>query len=659
MIDISGLNEAQQEAVKTIDGALLIIAGAGAGKTKTITYRIAHIIDEGMRAGSGINVEPKNILAITFTNKAAAEMRERTYDLLNYKKDEDGVLAGQSLGVGGPMIATFHSFCVKILREYAPLVGRSKTFTIMDEDDAKGLLKEIIEGFGLEAKQWEPRKIKSIISREKNDNRNWQDLRGNVSSAFENQLVNIWERYEKLCIERNTFDFDDLLIETVRMFRENKNVLEKFQNLYTYIHVDEYQDTNKIQYSLIDMLADKHKNLCVVGDSDQTIYTWRGARIENILRFEEDYPNARVIRLEQNYRSTKNIIDAANAVIENNKLRQDKTLRTTNEGGDSIKVATLTDEKREAEFCVMECIALMDKGVKPDDIAILYRANFQSRSFEEMFLRYHVPYKILGTKFYDRREVKDVLSYIRAAFSPESLHEVKRVINVPARGIGKVTIVKLFSGGRDELPAKMQIKINQFYETLKQIKEFAENNHPNETINFILKTTGLEEELKTEGEEGLERLQNIRELASVSTAYNHLDFAEAHQALLEDAALLGDQDDLKDTDNGVRLMTIHASKGLEFPYVFIVGLEHGIFPSERDSKSSKDEKEEERRLFYVALTRAKKRVFLTTTEVRMLYGERRVSVPSEFIYEIPENLIEYFNQRHEGSVSTFDELLYD
>jgi DNA helicase-2/ATP-dependent DNA helicase PcrA len=407
------------------------------------------------------------------------------------------------------------------------------------------------------------------------------------------------------------------------------------------------------------MLADKHKNLCVVGDSDQTIYTWRGARIENILRFEEDYPSAVVIRLEQNYRSTNNIITAANAVIENNKIRQDKTLHTKNEAGESIKVATLTDEKREAEFCVLECIELIDKGVKPSDIAILYRANFQSRSFEEMFLRYHVPYKILGTKFYDRREVKDVLSYIRAAFSPESLHEIKRIINVPTRGIGKVTIVKLFGGMRNELPAKMQIKIEQFYNILAQIKEFAEHNHPNETINFILKTTGLEEELKTEGEEGLERLQNIRELASVSTAYNHLDFAEAHQALLEDAALLGDQDDLKNDDEGVRLMTIHASKGLEFPYVFIVGLEHGIFPSERDGKSSKDEKEEERRLFYVAITRAKKRVFLTTTEVRMLYGERRVSVPSEFIYEIPENLIEYYNQRHEGSISTFDELLYD
>lgn len=650
MIDLGNLNDAQKEAVKTIDGALLIIAGAGAGKTKTITYRIAHIIDLGTSKGGAapeIKVEPKNILAITFTNKAAAEMRERAMDLLPTNITSN------------PMIATFHSFCVKILREYAPLVGRSKTFTIMDEDDAKGLLKEIIEGFGLEAKQWEPRKIKSIISREKNDNRTWQDLKGNVSSQFETQLVAIWERYEKLCIERNTFDFDDLLIETVRLFKENKNVLESYQNLYTYIHVDEYQDTNKIQYSLIDMLADKHKNLCVVGDSDQTIYTWRGARIENILRFEEDYPNAKVIRLEQNYRSTNNIITAANAVIENNKIRQDKTLHTKNESGDSIKVATLTDEKREAEFCVMECIELIDKDVKPSDIAILYRANFQSRSFEEMFLRYHIPYKILGTKFYDRREVKDVLSYIRAAFSPESLHEIKRIINVPTRGIGKVTIVKLFSGLRNELPAKMQIKIDQFYNILAQIKEFAENNYPKETINFILKTTGLEEELKTEGEEGLERLQNIRELASVSTAYNHLDFAEAHQALLEDAALLGDQDDLKNDDEGVRLMTIHASKGLEFPYVFIVGLEHGIFPSERDGKSSKDEKEEERRLFYVAITRAKKRVFLTTTEVRMLYGERRVSVPSEFIYEIPENLIEYYNQHHEGSISTFDELLYD
>ncbi|OGI72665.1 hypothetical protein A3J61_01335 [Candidatus Nomurabacteria bacterium RIFCSPHIGHO2_02_FULL_38_15] len=639
MIDLGNLNDAQKGAVMATVGPVLIIAGAGAGKTKTITYRIAHLIDTG--------VKPQNILAITFTNKAASEMRQRALDLLPTNITSK------------PMIATFHAFCVRILREYAALVGRNKSFTIMDEDDAKGLIKEIVEGFGLEAKQWESRKIKAIISREKNDGRNWQDLKGNVSSNFETTLVNIWERYEAMCLERNTFDFDDLLIETVRMLRENKNVLDTYQNLYTYIHVDEYQDTNKIQYQLIEMLAEKHKNLCVVGDGDQTIYTWRGARIENILRFESDYPNTQVIRLEQNYRSSNNIITAANAVIENNNLRQEKTLHTKNENGENIKLATLTDEKREAEFCVLECIELLDKGVKPADIAILYRANFQSRSFEEMFLRYKVPYKILGTKFYERREVKDVLAYIRASFAPESLHDIKRIINIPARGIGKVTILKLFAGQQNSLPDKMQIKINQFYELLKQVREFASHNHPSETINFILKTTGLEESLKTEGEEGIERLQNIRELASVSTAYNHLDFTEAHQALLEDAALLGDQDDLKDADEGVRLMTIHASKGLEFPYVFIVGLEHGIFPSERDGKSSKEDKEEERRLFYVAITRAKTKVYLTNTEMRMLWGERKISVPSQFIYEIPIDLIEHYQQRNEGSVNTFDELLYD
>src|SRR3989338_332024 len=639
MIDLGNLNDAQKGAVMATVGPVLIIAGAGAGKTKTITYRIAHLIDTG--------VKPQNILAITFTNKAASEMRQRALDLLPTNITSK------------PMIATFHAFCVRILREYAALVGRNKSFTIMDEDDAKGLIKEIVEGFGLEAKQWESRKIKAIISREKNDGRNWQDLKGNVSSNFETTLVNIWERYEAMCLERNTFDFDDLLIETVRMLRENKNVLDTYQNLYTYIHVDEYQDTNKIQYQLIEMLAEKHKNLCVVGDGDQTIYTWRGARIENILRFESDYPNTQVIRLEQNYRSSNNIITAANAVIENNNLRQEKTLHTKNENGENIKLATLTDEKREAEFCVLECIELLEKVVKPADIAILYRANFQSRSFEEMFLRYKVPYKILGTKFYERREVKDVLAYIHASFAPESLHDIKRIINIPARGIGKVTILKLFAGQQNSLPDKMQIKINQFYELLKQVREFASHNHPSETINFILKTTGLEESLKTEGEEGIERLQNIRELASVSTAYNHLDFTEAHQALLEDAALLGDQDDLKDADEGVRVMTIHASKGLEFPYVFIVGLEHGIFTSERDGKSSKEDKEEERRLFYVAITRAKTKVYLTNTEMRMLWGERKISVPSQFIYEIPIDLIEHYQQRNEGSVNTFDELLYD
>lgn len=639
MIDLETLNQAQRDAVVTTEGPVLIVAGAGAGKTKTVTYRIAHLIEKG--------VLPENILAITFTNKAASEMRERALSLLPASVTTT------------PTITTFHSLCVRILREHANLVGRTKSFTILDEDDSKSMIKELVERAGLEPKQWEPKKIKNIISREKNDGRNWSMISNNVSSNFENVLVLIWEQYEKLCRERNTFDFDDLLIETVRIFKENKNVLDYYQNRFKYIHVDEYQDTNKIQYELVSLLAEKNKNICVVGDSDQTIYTWRGARIENILRFEEDYKNTKIVRLEQNYRSTKNIIDAANAVIENNTIRQDKILRTNQDSGEPLNIVSTFDEKREAEFCVLECIQLIDSGIKPSDICILYRANFQSRSFEEMFMRHHIPYKILGTKFYDRREVKDVLSYIRASLSPESLHDIKRIINIPARGIGKVTILKLFAGEKDSLPEKMQIKINQFYNLLSEIKVFAENNHPVDTINFVLQKTGIEEDLKKEGDEGIERIQNIKELASVSTAYNHLDYLEAHHALLEDAALLGDQDELKEEVEGVRLMTIHASKGLEFPYVFVVGLEHGLFPSERDGKSNKEDKEEERRLFYVAITRAKKKVYLTYTEMRMLFGERRITLPSEFIYEIPQNITIFVNTKNEHSIQTFDEILYD
>lgn len=655
MIDLGQLNEAQREAVLATEGPVLIVAGAGAGKTKTVTYRIAYLIEQG--------IAPENILAITFTNKAAAEMRTRAYDLLpGNLNNTSGFVprnSDASRGETGPLITTFHSLCVRILREHAQLVGRNKNFTILDEDDAKSLIKEIVEGMGLETKQWEPKKLRAIISREKNDGRNWDDLAGNVSSNFESILIKVWEQYEKLCTERNTFDFDDLLICVVKIFNTHKNVLENYQNRFLYIHVDEYQDTNKIQYNLVQLIAQKNKNLCVVGDSDQTIYTWRGARIENILRFEDDYAEAKIIRLEQNYRSTKNIITAANAVIENNTIRQAKTLRTESMPGEPIHIINVFDEKREAEFCVLECIELIDSGVKPSDIAILYRANFQSRSFEEMFMRYHIPYKILGTKFYDRREVKDVLSYIRAALSPESLHDIKRIINVPTRGIGKVTIAKLFAGMQNELPAKMQIKISQFYTFLNEIKTFAEYHHPNETINFVLEKSGLEDELKKEGVEGIERIQNIRELASVSVGYNHLDFTEAHMALLEDAALLGDQDELSADDEGVRLMTIHASKGLEFPYVFVVGLEHGLLPSERDGKSSKEDKEEERRLFYVAITRAKTKVYLTYTEMRMLFGERRITLPSEFIYEIPQEITIFHKARKEQSVQTFDEILYD
>jgi len=434
-------------------------------------------------------------------------------------------------------------------------------------------------------------------------------------------------------------------VKTVSLFENNPEVLEVYQNRWRYIHVDEYQDTNTAQYLMTKLLAKKYGNICVVGDSDQNIYSWRGADISNILNFVEDYPNAKVVLLEQNYRSTKNIIEVANHVIKKNKQRTEKNLFTENKEGELISLFEAYNDKYEAEFVADKVTELMDQGMNPDNIAILYRANFQSRIFEEYMLKYSLPYQVLGVRFFDRKEIKDVLSYLRASLNPESLSDIRRIINQPKRGLGKTTLDKLFAGEESDLPIKTRFKIKSFYEILEKIKNFAENHKPSEVVAFAIKSSGIEDELKKTGQEDdLERLENVKELITFATKYDELDPLLGLESLLEEAALASDQDSLtqkteRKPKHGVKLMTVHASKGLEFDHVFIVGLEDDLFPHGKKSMNRDYNEEEERRLFYVAITRAKEKLFLSYATIRMVFGNIEVRSPSEFLSDVPEEFI--------------------
>lgn len=626
MNHLLGLNERQTQAAMHTAGPLLIIAGAGAGKTKTITHRISHLIHQGVR--------PDEILAITFTNKAAKEMRERVFATLTKERTHGGI----------PVVSTFHSLGVRILKEQAQRIGATRHFAILDESDALSLIKEALKSMGLDSKQWEPRKIKHVISRNKNEFIGVEEFSRDAISPFERIVAQVWKKYEELCKKENALDFDDLLLKTVLLFVQHPDILTLYQERWKYIHVDEYQDTNEVQYRLATLLAKKYRNICVVGDGDQNIYSWRGANLKNILSFEEDYPEAKVVMLEENYRSTETILEAANEVIKKNKVRKDKNLFTSKKGGEKIALFEGYDENEEAQSVAQTIYDYVKEGQDPKEIAILYRANFQSRVLEEALLVLGVPYQVLGVKFFERREIKDVLSYIRAALNRESLSDIKRIINTPARGIGKVTLDKLFAGDFAMLPAKMQMKINEFYAALERIKLYSETASPSALIKFTIETTGIERELKEGNDEELERLENIKELVTLATKYDLMPGVEGLEKLLEDAALASDQDTLDEktkNPDAVRLMTIHASKGLEFDYVFITGLEDGLFPHRREGQAQKEEdREEERRLFYVALTRAKKKVFLSYASIRTIFGMRQISAPSEFLYDIPEHLVE-------------------
>ncbi len=655
MDHLANLNNEQREAVLHKDGPLLVFAGAGSGKTKTLTHRIINLIKKG--------VNPENILAITFTNKAASEMRERTLGLI----EKSGLQSDQK-----PLISTFHSLGVKILRENFRELGLPKQFSILDDSDATSLLRESIKENNLDPKQYEARRFKNIISRQKGNFITLEQFEKDASEFIEKLTARVWRKYDELKNKEKALDFDDLLLKTVLLLKRNEELKKNYQNRFKYIHVDEYQDTNQIQYELCKLLTGENKNICVVGDSDQNIYSWRGANLKNILHFEKDYPGAKVIILEENYRSTQNILEAANEVIKKNKQRIDKNLFTKSGTGEKINLYEAFDENDEADFVATKILEIMDnnaaarqffrssEGGQPDleklpsgsarensviftelnDMAILYRANFQSRVLEEALLTYNIPYQVLGVKFFERKEIKDLLSYLRAALNQDSLSDIKRVINLPARGIGKTTIAKIFAGQKESLPEKMQIKILSFYNLLEKIKEYALIHPVSETMRFIIKETEMEKMLAGGDGEDLERLENIKELVTLTKKYDGFDPEEGLEKLLEEAALMSDQDTLKDEKNGVRLMTVHASKGLEFKQVFIVGLEQDLFPHARDENASSEEKEEERRLFYVALTRAREKLYLSFANTRMIFGKRQFNTPSEFLFDIPEDLIE-------------------
>jgi len=648
---LKGLNPGQQEAVLHIQGPLLIFAGAGAGKTKTITHRIRHLIKSG--------IEPKNILAITFTNKAAKEMRDRILMAI----EQDRGLAGD-FPKEKPFISTFHSLGVHILKENSRAIGLTRHFSIFDKSDSQKTVKEIVQTMGLDPKQHAPNKILNIISREKGNLKNAEDFAesirgparpsgagGENSTTYHELISRIWMEYEKKLKAEKALDFDDLLLKTYKLLKSDKEVREKYQNIWQYIHIDEYQDTNKVQYMMVKLLAEKHQNLCVVGDIDQNIYSWRGADIKNIMNFEKDYPKAKIVLLEENYRSTQNILAVANSIIKKNVNRVEKNLFTKNIEGEKISLYAGYNESEEAHYIANKAKELIATGISPREIAVLYRANFQSRALEDAFLTKSVPYQVLGTKFFERKEVKDIIAFVRAGLNPDSLTDIKRIINVPTRGIGKVTILKIFSNQKEEIPAGTRIKVDHFFKLLEKIKETALGKKPSEVIKFVLQESGIEKELRDGNDEDKERLENMRELATLAVKYDHLPIGEGIEKLIEEAALATDQDSLDlpalgreqagKNENAVKLMTVHASKGLEFDYVFITGLEEDLFPHQKmGSIKNKEDGEEERRLFYVALTRARKKVFLTYANTRTIFGSAQVNAPSQFISDIEEEFIE-------------------
>jgi DNA helicase-2/ATP-dependent DNA helicase PcrA len=618
------LNPAQKEAVLHQNGPLLIIAGAGTGKTRVITTRILHLINSG--------ILPEKILAITFTNKAAQEMRERVQKLLS----QSPVTSHES-----PFLGTFHSLGVKILRENYRELGISKYFSIFDRDDSISTIKRILKDLGIDPKQHAPAAFLNVISKNKGEVTTLAEFaKKSGLNYFEKLVIPVWQRYSEELAREKAFDFDDLLLSTLLFLKKHPNILSQYQNRWSHIHVDEYQDTNTVQYELTRLLAGAHKNICVVGDHDQCIYTWRSADMRNLSYFEQDFADVKVVTLEENYRSTQTILTAANRAISQNEIRKEKNLFTNANDGEPLEVYTAASETDEAQWVAARAQELIDAGTPANEIAILFRANFQSRALEEGFLNAHVPYQVLGVRFFERKEVKDILSYITASLNPDSMTAISRIINVPARGIGKTTLLKIVTGQEHSLPAKMKEKISKFHELLSRIADYAHTHKPSEVVKFVLKESGIEHELMHGTDDDHERLANIKELATLAVRYDSLSLDEGLHSFLENATLASDQDALRADEETVKLMTIHAAKGLEFEHVFITGLEEGLFPDERSIlRETPEEREEERRLFYVALTRAKKQAHLTHTLIRTIFGTPTVNVPSQFLTEIDEELV--------------------
>ena len=639
---LEGLNNMQREAVLATEGPLLVLAGAGSGKTRVLTHRIAYLIEEK-------GVRPSSILAITFTNKAAKEMKERIKRLL-----ENGV---ESMWVG-----TFHSMCVRILRRNIEEIGYNTNFVIYDVADQKTLIKDCIKEINLDEKLYDVKSILAFIGSQKNIMVGpEQYLKENYTNFRERQKGEVYSLYQKKLKENNALDFGDLIGKTIELFRNNPEVLEYYQEKFKYVLVDEYQDTNGAQYELVRSLAHKHKNICVVGDDDQSIYGWRGADITNILGFEKDYDNAKVIKLEQNYRSTKTILDAANTVIENNYGRKSKRLWTSNEEGTKIKAYRADNEHGEAKYiCDNIKLVATRENMRYSDFAILYRTNAQSRVLEETLIRYNIPYKIVGgLKFYDRKEIKDIISYLRLIQNPVDNISLKRIINIPKRGIGLRTMEKveqysiekgesIYSAifDADKIPGLSQraiVKLKSFASMIGKFIAMKEMLGVRELIDNVIDDIQYVKNLEKEGTvEARTRIENIREFISVAIDYENRSEEKSIEEFLSNISLLSDLDK---TDEGevetVTLMTLHSAKGLEFPVVFLSGMEERIFPTARALTSDED-LEEERRLCYVGITRAKKLLYLTHTEIRMLYGRTTCSDVSRFIREIPDKLLDSY-----------------
>lgn len=637
------LNEQQKEAVLHTEGPLLILAGAGSGKTRVLTHRIAYLIEE-----KGIN--PWNILAITFTNKAAGEMRERVDNLVGF-------------GSESIWVSTFHSMCVRILRRHIDLLGFDTNFTIYDTDDQKTLMKDICKLLQIDTKLFRERSLLVAISQAKNELVTPEEFRIQAQGDFSRQkIASVYEEYEKQMRANNALDFDDLLVKAVQLFQTQADVLDYYQERFRYIMVDEYQDTNTVQFELVRLLSAKYRNLCVVGDDDQSIYKFRGANIRNILDFEQVFPDAKVIKLEQNYRSTSNILNAANAVIRHNHGRKDKTLWTDNGEGDKINVRQFDTAFDEAEYIVGDIRERVESGKAAyNDHAILYRTNAQSRMFEEKFVTANIPYKIVGgINFYARREIKDLLAYLKTIDNGRDDLAVRRIINVPKRGIGLTSInrVQEYASGReigfyealravDLIPniGRGASKLESFVALIEHFKTDAKELTLSELMQEILEETGYIESLKEEGSEEAEsRIENIDELISKITAYEETcedrDEPATLNGFLEEVALVADIDSLDESNDYVVLMTLHSAKGLEFPHVYLAGMEDGIFPSYMTiTADDPEEVEEERRLCYVGITRAEEELTLTCARRRMIRGETQYNKMSRFLKEIPMELL--------------------
>ncbi len=641
------LNDKQKEAVLHMDGPCLVIAGAGSGKTKVLTTRIANLIDSG--------VSPYNILAITFTNKAAKEMRERLELLVPNNN---------------AFVGTFHSFGVRIIRENYDLLGLNRNFTILDSDDVTTIIKRIMKEKNIDSKECAPAYIRNRISFIKNENMSIAEIEKFFNTPAEKIAYEIYKEYINILKNNNSVDFDDLLLLPVKLFKNNPEVLEKYQDRFKYILIDEYQDTNEVQYSLTKLLAKKHQNIFIVGDPDQSIYMFRGANYKNILNFEKDYKNAVIIPLEENYRSTSNILNAANSVIRNNKERKEKNLWSSKGDGVKVKYLRAYDEKNEVDLVISEIKKLLESGYKKKDIAIFYRTNGQARVVEEQFLKANLPYKVVGSfYFYARKEIKDLICYLRLILNSDDEISLRRIINVPKRKIGPSTVNNL-----ENMARAMNVSMFEAIETGKELefknlilelRKDSESLSLTELIDDILDKSGMRKEYETEGSlEADLRLENLEEFKSITASFEEQTGSVNLGDFLEEISLVADIEEHKESNDEVTLMTIHSAKGLEFDVVFLIGMEEGIFPHQ-NAFVEENGIEEERRLCYVGITRAREKLYLTNAKRRMLYGRENINQPSRFINEIDEQYIEEaensvkeIKKIHRESMYTKDDVQY-